>query len=114
MARVSVRSMRVFGCRVAEKDALNRTSNRFLGQRCCSEAKHLLERMAERGISDKFALEAMRQGLTKGDVDAGQNPGEWKVKMTYRPKGRREVGVVVVTVRNERLLVKTVEWEDLK
>ena len=28
-------------------------------------------------------------------------------------KGRREVGVVVVTVKGTHLLVKTVEWEDL-
>jgi hypothetical protein len=76
-------------------------------------SNHALERMSERGITDKFALEAMRQGMPKGDVEAGQNPGEWKIKMTHRPKGRREVGVVVITVRNARLLVKTVEWEDL-
>jgi hypothetical protein len=33
--------------------------------------------------------------------------------MVRAVKGRREVGVVVLTVRNEYLLVKTVEWEDL-
>jgi hypothetical protein len=74
---------------------------------------HALERMGQRGITDKVALETMRKGIPKGAVEAGQNTGEWKLKMTHRPTGRREVGVVVITVRNARLLVKTVEWEDL-
>jgi hypothetical protein len=76
-------------------------------------AKHAHERMAQRGISDKFALDALRFGVVKGAIDAGANPGEWKGKMTHRAKGRREVGVVVITVRHQRLFVKTVEWEDL-
>jgi hypothetical protein len=75
-------------------------------------SKHALERMAERGITDKVALETMRKGMPKGAVEAGEKPGEWKLKMAHRPTGRREVGVVVITVRNARLLVKTVEWED--
>jgi hypothetical protein len=79
-----------------------------------SWSKHALERMAERDISDKYALDAMRRGMTKGAIEAGSNLGEWKVKMTHQAKGRREVGVVVITVRDKRLLVKTVEWEDLK
>jgi hypothetical protein len=29
-------------------------------------------------------------------------------------RGRREVGVVVVTLRNEKIFVKTVEWEDVR
>ena len=75
--------------------------------------KHAQERMLLRGITDKYALDTLRNGMPKGEIVAGQNPGEWKMKMTHRAKGRREVGVVVITVRNERLFVKTVEWEDL-
>ncbi|WP_298259896.1 DUF4258 domain-containing protein [Bradyrhizobium sp.] len=74
---------------------------------------HAFERMSERGITDKTALEVMRKGSPKGKVEAGRERGEWKIKMAYRPNGRREVGVVVITVRTERLLVKTVEWEDV-
>lgn len=77
-------------------------------------SQHALERMAERGITDKLALEVMRRGSTKGEVETGKGRGEWKVKMAYRANGRREVGVVVVTVRSEGLLVKTVEWEDVR
>jgi hypothetical protein len=74
---------------------------------------HAQERMVERGITDKTAMDVLRSGDPKGDIEAGTNPGEWKVKMVRTVKGRREVGVVVLTVRSEHLLIKTVEWEDL-
>lgn len=76
-------------------------------------SKHALERMAERGITDKYVLDAMRHGMAKGDIAPGAKPGEWKIKMTHRAKGRREVGVVVIVVHSKHLLVKTTEWEDL-
>lgn len=75
---------------------------------------HAMNRMIQRNISDVVAVDVLRKGAAVGDVEAGQNPGEWKIKMTHPVKGRREVGVVVLTVRNARLFVKTVEWEDLK
>jgi hypothetical protein len=75
---------------------------------------HALERMAERDIRDHVVIDVLRHGEIKGDVEAGKNPGEWKVKLTREAKGRREAGVVVLVVRNARLFVKTAEWEDLK
>jgi hypothetical protein len=77
-------------------------------------SRHALQRMDERGITDKYAVDVLRHGSQKGAAEGGDNPGEWKVKMTCQMKGRREVGVVVITVRNARLFVKTVEWEDLR
>jgi hypothetical protein len=74
---------------------------------------HAQERMVERGITDKTVMDVLRLGEPKGEIEAGANPGEWKVKMVRTVKGRREVGVVVLTVRSEHLLIKTVEWEDL-
>ena len=74
---------------------------------------HALERMEERGITDKMAVEVLQKGECKGTPEPGKNPGEWKVKLVRRMKGRREAGVVVLTVHNGRLLVKTAEWEDL-
>jgi hypothetical protein len=74
---------------------------------------HAFKRMAERGITDVIAVDVLRLGYPNGDIEPGKNPGEWKIKMVRPVKGRREVGVVVLTVRNARLLVKTVEWEDL-
>jgi hypothetical protein len=73
-----------------------------------------LERMAERGITDVMALDVLRFGDAIGLIEPGKNAGEWKVKMTRAVKGRREAGVAVLTVHNAHLLVKTVEWEDLK
>jgi hypothetical protein len=75
---------------------------------------HALERMTERDITDFVALDVLRTGWPKGNIVAGEHPGEWKVKMVKEVKGRREVGVVVITIRNERLFVKTAEWEDLR
>lgn len=74
---------------------------------------HALERMVERGITDKMVVEVLQKGDCKGSATAGANPGEWKLKLVRRVKGRRDTGVVVLTVRNGRLFVKTAEWEDL-
>jgi hypothetical protein len=69
--------------------------------------------MVERGITDKMAIEVLQKGDCEGEVEAGANPGEWKLKMVRQMKGKREAGVVVLTAGNARLLVKTVEWEDI-
>ena len=74
---------------------------------------HAFVRMDERGITDVIALDVLRYGEPLGPVEAGANADEWKIKMTRAVKGRREAGVVVITVRGKHLLVKTVEWEDL-
>jgi hypothetical protein len=76
-------------------------------------SKHALKRMAERDITDAVVLEVLRRGVPKGEIEAGANPGEWKVKMVRTIRGRREVGVVVIAIHDRRLLVKTAEWEDL-
>ena len=60
-----------------------------------------------------MAVEVLRKGDVKGDIEAGKNPGEWKVKVVKQIKGRREIGVIVLIMRQSRLFIKTVEWEDL-
>src|SRR5262249_30061622 len=70
---------------------------------------HALERMEERAITDRMAVEVLRQGTLKGGVEQGKGPDELKVKMVRQMKGHREVGVVVVTIKSQNLLVKTVE-----
>jgi len=77
-------------------------------------SRHALERMEQRGITDLVAVDVLRLGELKGAIEPGQSSGEWKVKMVHVVKGRREVGVVVITVRNAKLFVKTVEWEDFR
>ena len=76
--------------------------------------EHSLERSDERDITIRDALTVLRAGFLDDDIQPGDNPGEWKGKMTKAMKGRREIGVVVVIIRNECLFAKTVEWEDLR
>jgi hypothetical protein len=75
---------------------------------------HALQRMVERDIADRVAVDVLRTGSLQGQIEPGSNPGEWKVKMVKEVKGRREVGVVVITIRDAQLFVKTTEWEDLR
>lgn len=49
----------------------------------------------------------------EGEIEPGQNAGEWKCKIVAKIKGNREVGVVTIVMRVGRLFIKTVEWEDL-
>jgi hypothetical protein len=76
--------------------------------------KHAQDRMIERGITDAMALEVMRKGYVKGDVEAGKKPDEWVVKLVDQMRGQREIGVVVGVAGWAKLRVITVEWEDLR
>lgn len=73
-----------------------------------------MERMEERGITTRVALTVLREGVVMGVIEPGRSPGEWKAKVIRNVKGRRDVGVVVLLVRQSHLTVKTVEWEDLR
>jgi hypothetical protein len=75
---------------------------------------HALERMVERDITDEMALEVLREGQLRGDIVSGERPDELKLKMVREIKGRRQIGVVVVVVKSQRLRVVTVEWEDVR
>lgn len=73
---------------------------------------HARERMEERDIPIRVALTVLREGAVMGKVEPGKFTGEWKGKMVLQVKGRREVGVVTILVRDSFIRVKTVEWED--
>lgn len=75
---------------------------------------HAFERVEERDITTRDALTVLRTGLLDDHIEAGKSSGEWKGKMTKVMKGRREVGVVVIVIKDAELFVKTVEWEDLR
>lgn len=81
--------------------------------RAVSHETHAESRMEWRDITDRMMFEVLRTGYLKGDVEPGRCPGEWKAKMVKQMKGKREVGVVTIVIRNQRLFIKTVEWEDL-
>ena len=75
---------------------------------------HAEERMDERGITDLDVLRVLRTGEISGRIEPGKYEGEWKCKIVAPVKGRREVGVVTLLIRNRRLRIKTVEWEDVR
>lgn len=75
---------------------------------------HARARMIERDITDLMMFEVLRAGHLSGDITAGKGEGEWKCKMVRAVKGRRMVGVVTMLVKNSKLFVLTVEWEDQK
>jgi hypothetical protein len=79
---------------------------------CIAWSVHALQQMQRRDISDLMAIEVLRGGYIKGEVEPGRSFGEWKLKVVRRIKGRRDAGVAVVIIREARLFVKTVEWED--
>ena len=70
--------------------------------------------MEERGITDLDALRVLRIGELSGAITPGRERGEWKCKIVAPIKGRREIGVVTILIRNCKLRIKTVEWEDLR
>jgi len=70
--------------------------------------------MRERDISIRVALHVLRSGVVSGPIIPGKVSGEWKAKVVLTVKGRREVGVVAIAVRDSYIIVKTVEWEDVK
>lgn len=73
--------------------------------------KHARERLALRELSDRDALMILRIGNIKGDVEAGDEPGEWKCKVVGKQKGTQEIGVITIVQSSGRLFIKTVEWE---
>jgi hypothetical protein len=74
---------------------------------------HAFERSDQRNIDLPDALAVLRQGEIKGDIVAGNSPGEWKCKVTGTALGSsRSIGVVTVVIRDQRLFIVTLEWED--
>ncbi|MDE1158466.1 MAG: hypothetical protein PW791_09335 [Neorhizobium sp.] len=105
-----------FKPRVSEMEKVVRSlanDSRNVRWKAITYETHAESRMDWRDITDRMMFEVLRTGFIKGEVEAGRNPGEWKVKMTKQMKGRREVGVVTVVINCQRLFIKTVEWEDL-
>lgn len=69
--------------------------------------------MPERGFDVFDVMHVLRTGQIVGTIDPGAKPGEWKVKVVSWLDGTsRKMGVVVIVIREQRLLIKTTEWED--
>lgn len=77
-----------------------------------SFSEHCYERMEERGITTLDALRVLRNGEIEGEIEPGNGSGEWKCKIVERRRGSRDIGVATLVMKERRLFVKTVEWED--
>ena len=78
-----------------------------------SFGKHARERMAERGIVDSQVFEVLRRGQVVETPEISQS-GDWKCKIVEALRGSRKVGVVVAFLKNGKLFLVTVEWEDMR
>ena len=74
------------------------------------------DRSGPRSLDFTDALEILRSGLHQGRHHARRKrAGEWKCKVVDQlDKSSRWVGVPVVVIRDEHILITTVEWEDTK
>jgi hypothetical protein len=73
---------------------------------------HAKERMAERDIVRHDLDRILRPG-TVVEEPARDGYGNWRCKIIHRIRGRRDAGAVTVIEKARKLIVVTVEWEDL-
>src|SRR5690348_6361591 len=73
---------------------------------------HAIERMDEREIFDHDVLAILRKGSLDGGVTRTKY-GEYECKVVRKLRGSRDAVVVVLILPDDKLFVKTVEWEDL-
>jgi hypothetical protein len=94
-------------------DALLDLIRRLSRERRIGYLDHADERLAERGFDVFDVYGTLEKGYLADNIEAGVNEGEWKVKIVDVPEGTsRKMGVVTIVVKDRRLLIKTVEWED--
>src|SRR4051794_30633831 len=75
-------------------------------------SNHARERMDIRTITRVDVIRALARGHIDGPIVPGDRPGEWKCKVVANVKGSRDIGVIALVIGGDRILVKTVEWED--
>jgi hypothetical protein len=73
---------------------------------------HARERMVERDIFDVDVFRILRTGHVDEPPEQTEQ-GEWKCKVVLKIRGGRTAGVITIILHNNKLFVKTVEWEDM-
>ena len=74
----------------------------------------LNERSIERDIHPDIALDVIAKGYIRDKIKPGKNPGQWVGKIVDTVgRSSRLIGVVTVVVREKKVIIATVEWEDL-
>lgn len=76
-------------------------------------SNHAKERMESRSITRLDVIRVLTRGHIEGSIVPGDNLGEWKCKVVANVKGSRDIGVATLVIGADKILVKTVEWEDL-
>lgn len=78
-------------------------------------SNHARERMEEREITDIEVIRVLKFGEIAGQPWREEKSEDMACKVVMRQAGGRILGVVTIVVTlTERLLIKTVEWEDLR
>ena len=75
---------------------------------------HAIERMWERDITDVEVFRVLRTGLIQGLPWVEPGTDDHACKVVLRQRCGRRIGVVTIILSGERLVVKTVEWEDVR
>jgi hypothetical protein len=95
-------------------------AERLIQKRCQSDdtdsviyTNHTWDRVSERDITRADIVRILRNGHC--DQPKRNERGKWQVIVSMRLKGSREAGVVTVILeKEEKLVVRTVEWIDVK
>jgi Domain of unknown function (DUF4258) len=72
---------------------------------------HAKDRMEERGIVRADLDRSLRTGSVLGSPFRNER-GDWQCKIILRLVGSRDACAVTVIAKNDRLIIRTVEWED--
>ena len=76
-------------------------------------SNHAWDQMDARGITELDVFRVLRAGEIVGEIDPGRSVGEWRCKIVEHRKGAREIGVATVVIKENKLFIKTAEWEDM-
>lgn len=95
-------------------------AQRVIRQRCQIDGtanvvftEHAWDRVSERDITRLDVFDILRFG--ECDEPRKNERGAWQVIVSGRRKGSREAGIVTVIVENEeKLIIRTVQWMDVR
>lgn len=94
-------------------DTIKRLSEERKYSYLCHGDHRFEARFKDQGF-DVFDMHyVLENGGIVGPIETGAKQGELKVKMVAVPEGTdRRMGVVPIVMREDWLLIKTIEWED--
>ena len=74
---------------------------------------HAAQRMEERGFTTADLVRVLTTGII---MEAPRQTGEddWTCKIIRRLQGSRDAGVITIIVKRQKLIIKTMEWEDIR